>query len=156
MTAYAFYHSVDLPWTISEEDQRRFRKIRRRVFIFCLLLAVIMPFLPVSKIERDKAETVPPRLAKLVLERKKARPPAPARRPELKTEKKVLKPKKRVKQKKIAKKKVQTARQRAQRAGLLAHRGGNVEVEVSAVSGSPPNSTRGSVGCRVLEIRRSS
>lgn len=108
MIAYSSYHSLDLPWTISEEDRSRFPRILRRVFIVCLLFAVAVPFLPVPEIEREKAETVPPRLARLVLERKKAKPP-----PEVKTAKKAPKLKK-------IEKKIETARQRAQRAGLLA------------------------------------
>ncbi|MFQ6021220.1 MAG: TonB family protein [Acidiferrobacterales bacterium] len=123
MVVYSFYHSADLPWTIFEEDKRRFRKILRRVFILCLLFAIAVPFLPVSEIEREKAETVPPRLAKLVLERKKAKPPAPAKAPEIKTAKKKPKAKKakpKKKDKPKVKKKTETARERAQRAGLLA------------------------------------
>jgi len=121
--ADSFYHSPDLSWTIFEEDRRRFRKILQRVFLVCLLFALLIPFLPIPQIEREKAEALPPRLAKLVLERKQAKLPAPAKTPELKSAKKAPKLKKvkqKAKPKKIEPKKIETARQKAQRSGLLA------------------------------------
>jgi len=121
--ADSFYHSPDLSWTIFEEDRRRFRKILQRVFLVCLLFALLIPFLPIPQIEREKAEALPPRLAKLVLERKQAKLPAPAKTPVLKSAKKAPKLKKvkqKAKPKKIEPKKIETARQKAQRSGLLA------------------------------------
>ncbi len=86
-----------------------------------------MPFLPVPQVDREKAERVPPRLAKLVLERKQeAKPPVPARvpEPEAQTAKKVSKLKKKkmekLKQPEPAKQDVAAARKKAERAGLLA------------------------------------
>lgn len=125
--AESFYHSAYLPWTVSEEEQRRFRRTVFGVFLFCLLFAVVMPFLPVPQVDREKAERVPPRLAKLVLERKQeAKPPVPARvpEPEAQTAKKVSKLKKKkmekLKQPEPAKQDVAAARKKAERAGLLA------------------------------------
>ncbi len=128
MVAYALYHSAELPWVLSEEEQRRFRKILRRVSAICLLLALIMPFLPVPQIEREQAERLPPRLAKLVLERNEARKqfPAPTAHevPAAKAAKKTPKPDKpRVARKQEPRRAPQTmdnARRKAQRAGLLA------------------------------------
>ena len=48
-----YYYSADLPWTVSEEEQERFRRILKRVFLFVLTLGLLMPFLPVPKIERQ-------------------------------------------------------------------------------------------------------
>ncbi len=123
MVGHSFYHSPDLPWTIFEEDRRRFRKILQRIFLVCLIFALLIPFLPIPQIEREKAEALPPRLAKLVLERKQSKPPAPAKTPALKSAKKAPKLKKakqKVKPKKVEQKKIETARQKAQRSGLLA------------------------------------
>jgi TonB family protein len=117
------YHSPYLPWSISQEEKRRFRKIVVWVFSLCLLLALVVPFLPVPEIDREKAETLPPRLAKLVLERKKAKPPPPVEAPVLAPKqqeiKKPPKPKKQMKPEKKVQD-VQTARKKAERAGLLA------------------------------------
>ena len=73
----AYYYSADLPWTISEEEQERYRRLLKRIFIFFLIFGIVMPFLPVPTIEREAMEEVPPRLAKLILERQEAPPPAP-------------------------------------------------------------------------------
>ncbi|MFQ5993807.1 MAG: TonB family protein [Acidiferrobacterales bacterium] len=120
--AASSYHSPYLPWTTSADEQHRLRKIASRVFVVCLFFALIMPFLPVPEIDREKAERLPPRLARLVLERKKVKPPEPVRpiqqvtkKPKTKAAKKTPKAKK-----KAAKRDVRTARERAQRAGLLA------------------------------------
>jgi len=48
----------------------------------CLLFSLIMPWLPVPKVDRAKDEELPPRLAKLLLERQPAPPPAVVRKPE--------------------------------------------------------------------------
>jgi protein TonB len=128
MTAYALYHSAELPWVLSEEEQRRFRKILRRVTAICLLLALMIPFLPVPQIEREQAERLPPRLAKLVLERNEARKqlPAPTARqlPVPKVAKKTPKLDKphvaRKQEPHPAQQTVDNARHTAQRAGLLA------------------------------------
>lgn len=80
--AVADFRFSVLPWSISEEDEARFRRILRRVLIACVVFALIMPWLPVPKVDRSKEEEVPPRLAKLLLERE-APPPAPVvRKPE--------------------------------------------------------------------------
>jgi TonB family protein len=71
-----------LPWAGSAEDERRFRRILKRVLLVCLLLALVMPWLPVSKVDREKPEELPPRLAKLVLERAPLPPPPPAKKQE--------------------------------------------------------------------------
>jgi len=84
MTAtFAYYRPAILPWTVSAEDERRFRRILSRVLIICILISLIMPWLPLPKVDRTKAEELPPRLAKLLLERPAA-PPAVAlsRKPE--------------------------------------------------------------------------
>lgn len=81
MTAAVFYHTPDLAWTTSEEEDKRFRKIVRWMLLLFLLFAIAIPFLPLPELKRDEAEKVPPRLAKFILEREKERPKpkAPAR-----------------------------------------------------------------------------
>jgi TonB family protein len=69
------YRTAVLPWTVSEEEERRFRRILGRVLLICALFSLIMPWLPVPKVDRTKDEELPPRLAKLLLERE-APPPA--------------------------------------------------------------------------------
>jgi len=76
--AFAHYRPGMLPWTVSEEEERRFRRILKRVLLVCILFSLIMPWLPVPKVDRTKEEELPPRLAKLLLERQPAPPPAVA------------------------------------------------------------------------------
>lgn len=120
----ALYDSAVLPWAMPEEERRRLRKVVLWVFIVCLLSAIMMPLLPVPKIDREKVRELPPRLARLVLEqRQKAQPPVP--KPEAAPE--VVKPtpaqptpKPKAEPPKPAVPDVARARERASRAGLLA------------------------------------
>jgi TonB family protein len=118
----AYYHSPVLPWSMSEEDEERFRRILKRCFIIFLLFALAMPWLPVPQIERAKIEEVPPRLAKLLLERQ---PPPPVKAPEPEAPKAEApkktepKPAKKV-EKPRPEKTVEAARAKAERSGLLA------------------------------------
>jgi TonB family protein len=82
--ALAYHRPAMLPWTVSAEDEERFRRILRRVLLVCLLFSLVMPWLPVPKVDRAKEEELPPRLAKLLLERQPVPPPAvaPPRKPE--------------------------------------------------------------------------
>ena len=66
-----------LPWAVSVEEEKRFRRILRQVLFICGLFAVIMPWLPVQKEERVVAEPLPPRLTKLLLDREPPPPPPP-------------------------------------------------------------------------------
>jgi TonB family protein len=78
MTAAAVnfrYRMAVLPWTVSEEEERRFRRILGRILLVCALFSLIMPWLPVPKVDRTQEEELPPRLAKLLLEREAPPPP---------------------------------------------------------------------------------
>jgi len=67
-----------LPWALSEEDERRFKRIAQRVLGIAVLLCVVTPWLPVSQPERTEVQTLPPQLAKLILENQpKVEPPKP-------------------------------------------------------------------------------
>ena len=69
------YRSYRLPWDGSADEEQRFRAIAQRVGIGALVACILMSFLPVP--ERDPALTrpVPPRLARLVLEKPAPIPP---------------------------------------------------------------------------------
>ena len=75
MVAAANYlHSPILAWSVSAEDEERFKRILRQVLAVCLLIALVMPWLPVRESDRTTVEPLPPRLAKLLLDRE---PPPP-------------------------------------------------------------------------------
>jgi len=65
-----------LPWSVSADDEKRFKRIVKRVLAVALLLALILPWIPSPKVERQAA-ALPPPLAKLLLERQTPPPPPP-------------------------------------------------------------------------------
>jgi len=128
-----YYNSPTLPWTVSEEVEQRFRRILKRILLICLLISLVMPWLPLPKVDRTQVEELPPRLAKLLLEREPPPPIVPAKKPEpevaatkpepAKKEpaKPVTKETKKVEaDKPVGKKDVESARKKASGVGLLA------------------------------------
>ena len=66
-----------LPWSASLQDEARFRRIRNRVLVATVLLCVLFLLLPRPQADRTQPQELPPRLAKLVLEREPAPVPPP-------------------------------------------------------------------------------
>lgn len=66
-----------MPWSESEKDQRRFKKVLVRTMVMTLLLMLIMPWIPVPEIERSETVEIPDRVAQLREERKPPPPPPP-------------------------------------------------------------------------------
>ena len=76
-TAIAFNDFV-LPWEATRKEDERFRRILKRLLIGFLLLSIVFPWLPLPYIEREKAEMIPPTIARVLLQQKlPAPPPAP-------------------------------------------------------------------------------
>jgi len=76
LTAIA-YRLHTLPWTPVSEDEQRYRRIFRDTSIVLLVLAVLIPWLPIPEVLRERPPEVPVRYAKLMLERKVPPPPPP-------------------------------------------------------------------------------
>lgn len=93
--ATVFYREYTLPWERSAADEERFRAILRRTCVAFLVLALVLTFLPVPRVDRDAIPEVPARLAKLVLEKQAPPPPPPVvlPKPDLKQAEPDLKPK---------------------------------------------------------------
>ena len=110
-----------LPWVESEND-RRFKKILLICVVAFSIVAVIVSFLPKPVPEKKDLKTVSPRLAQLIMEKRKRPPPPPPKPakakqpPKPKAEKKRLK--KPVKKKLTPKQK--TAQKVAATSGLVA------------------------------------
>lgn len=110
------------------EQDERFKKIVGIVVASVLVLSLIVPFLPVFELERDKKEKIPPRFAKVLMEKKQTPKPKPITQPKAEPDipkKDDVKPdkKKEVKKKekpKVAKK--QTVQEKVAKVGLLALR----------------------------------
>jgi protein TonB len=81
-----YYRRYELPWSPSEEMERRFRAILRNLAIVFAIIAVIMPFLPRHKIVVN-TESLPERVVQLVMEPPPPPPPPPPPKPEKPAEK---------------------------------------------------------------------
>jgi periplasmic protein TonB len=73
----SYSRSYDLPWSTSTAEQQRFRRIWLSCLALVTLLGLIVPWLPVAERTLDAPPPVPPRFAKLVLERATPPPPPP-------------------------------------------------------------------------------
>src|ERR1700722_8074331 len=81
-----YYRRYDLPWSPSEEMERRFRTILRNLAIVFAIFAVLMPFLP--RHERVvNTDSLPERVVQLVMEPPPPPPPPPPPKPEKPLEK---------------------------------------------------------------------
>jgi len=127
------YRSFILPWTRLEEDDGRLKKIVTIVLALAVVFSVVIPWIPVPEVDKDKVEDLPPRLAQLLLEKQKPKPKPVPKKVEKPKEKKKEKPKEEKKKepkkkkeepkKKIEKPKVDRvaeARKKAASSGLLA------------------------------------
>ncbi len=128
-----YSHSLSLPWSISAEDERRFRKILTITLVLTVVLAIAIPYLPVFKKPVEDEIELPPRVAKLIFEKHIEPKPKPKPKPRVVKKKpepvkKKVKPKKKpptkvVKKQPVKKPKVdalEQARKKASSAGLLA------------------------------------
>ncbi len=66
-----------LAWSPAAEDEARFQRILRIVLSVALLLSLVMIFMPPPAVDRSLPAELPPRLARLLLEREPPPPPAP-------------------------------------------------------------------------------
>src|ERR1700686_1696122 len=75
-----YYRRYELPWSPSEEMERRFRAILRNIAIVFAIIAIIMPFLPRHQIVVN-TESLPERVVQLVMEPPPPPPPPPPPNP---------------------------------------------------------------------------
>ncbi len=88
--AISFRASV-LPWAVSPEDERRFRRILNTVLAVCVIVCIALLLMPKPEVDRAAPPEVPQRLAKLVLEQRETppppkAPPAPVAAPQAQTQ----------------------------------------------------------------------
>ncbi len=126
-----YSHSLSLPWSVSAEDERRYRKILTLVLVVTTALGIALPLLPVLKKSLEHQVELPPRVAKLVFEKRNEPTPSPAPKVIEKpkpVEKKKPEPKPKTPPKTVKKPQsnrppmdaAEQARKRASSAGLLA------------------------------------
>ncbi len=76
-----YSHSLSLPWSISSEDERRFRRILTVTLLLTLALGIVLPLLPVLRAPVEQTVDLPPRVAKLVFEKRTEPKPKPKPKP---------------------------------------------------------------------------
>lgn len=84
-----------LPWSSTEQEDGRFKKILRACLLVFVVFAIAVPLMPVPEITREQQETLPPQLARVILEKKELPKPEPV----------IPKPKEKKKEKPVEKKK---------------------------------------------------
>jgi len=72
-----YSHSLSLPWSVSAEDERRFRKVVTIVLALTVALGIAIPMLPTFKKPVEQEVELPPRVAKLIFEKRTAPKPKP-------------------------------------------------------------------------------
>jgi periplasmic protein TonB len=87
-----FYRRYELPWSPSEEMERRFRTILRNLAIVFAIFAIAIPFLPRHQVVVN-TESLPERVVQLVMEPPPPPPPPPPPKPEKAVEKAPVQPK---------------------------------------------------------------
>jgi protein TonB len=87
-----YYRRYELPWSPSEEMERRFRTILRNLAIVFGIIAILIPFLPRHQIVVN-TESLPERVVQLVMEPPPPPPPPPPPKPEKPVEKAPVEPK---------------------------------------------------------------
>jgi periplasmic protein TonB len=71
-----YYRSYELAWEGDPESSQRFRKILRVGLILLVILGILFPLLPTPK-RGQMAESIPPRLARVMIESQPKPPPPP-------------------------------------------------------------------------------
>jgi periplasmic protein TonB len=77
LTLPLYHRSYELPWSAPREEKSRMQRALQISLGVVLLLCLIIPYLPLPERSVDAVEAVPPRLARLVLERRVVPPPPP-------------------------------------------------------------------------------
>ncbi|HHQ15184.1 MAG TPA: TonB family protein [Chromatiales bacterium] len=71
----AHYRTYALPWDLGRDQDFRFRQWLKRIGLAVLVLSVVLSLLPVPESARQDAPEVPPRFAKLLIDKPKPAPP---------------------------------------------------------------------------------
>lgn len=121
---------LQLPWSATEAEDQSFKRIVSKALVALFVIALIVPFIPVEEISREKKEALPPQLAQVIMEKKELPPPVENPKPKPKPEKKKPKDKPKPKKKPKPKEKpelktkivdkVEKAKEEAMVSGLLA------------------------------------
>lgn len=74
--------NLELPWSSSQNDDRRFWRVLGALCVPLLILSIAIPFISLPEPKREELEQLPPQLARVVLEKKELPKPPPPPPPE--------------------------------------------------------------------------
>lgn len=122
--------NLELPWSSTQQDDKRYWRVLMALLVPFLILSIVIPLINVPEPKREELEKLPPQLAKVVLKKKELPPPPPPPPPkeEKKPEEKKPEPKpveKKPEPKPVEKKpepdpiKLKQAQEQAKKSGVL-------------------------------------
>lgn len=114
------YRNFELPWTAELEQDRRFRRLWASLLALCVVLGTIVWLVRVPASLSTLSPAVPPRLARIVIEREIPPPPPPPAPAEVEPPKPDTATPRRPREPENDLTRTQKARAKAQNAGLLA------------------------------------
>src|ERR1043165_4851636 len=76
-----YYRVYELPWSPTEEIERRFRNVLRIPLLAFAGIPIIIPSLPAPDKTKLKTNEIPERIVKMLIERKPPPPPPPPELP---------------------------------------------------------------------------
>lgn len=79
MTVLSMAPELQLPWESTAAEDARYRKILRNLLSALVAFSLLVPFLPVEELTREKQEALPPHLARVIMEAKELPKPAPVK-----------------------------------------------------------------------------
>lgn len=83
MTTMIYMPEFTLPWDMDRQDIRNFRKWLILALLVILVFGGAVPFMPVPEVDRADLETLPPQLARIMLEKPEPVIPPPPPKPEV-------------------------------------------------------------------------
>jgi outer membrane biosynthesis protein TonB len=93
MAAVIVTPNLELPWSSSQEEDKRFWRVLSALCVPLLILSIAIPFIPLPEPKREELEQLPPQLARVVIEKKELPKPPPPPPEEKKPEEKKPEPK---------------------------------------------------------------
>ena len=87
-----YYREYELPWTVTDGQERKFRRLLAITCAAALFLGVLWPWIPTPAPDPYEVDEIPPRIAKLLLEQRPPLPPPPKPEPQAEEPAPVAKP----------------------------------------------------------------
>lgn len=81
MMQMQYFSTPTLPWDRRAEEERLFRRLAALFMLIFVIITLVVPRIPLPEKQREEAERIPPRLAKLVMEKQKPPPPKVEEKP---------------------------------------------------------------------------